>query len=110
MKDIIRKWVLCMLFSFLLLVVVWLSEILRNTVDAVASALSSGVLVLNLFGVFIFFLFVLVIVPLCLLSLWLVYPKLMKSFFATFGVTEELLEKKKTKKEQKNRDVETEQT
>jgi len=56
-----------------------------------------------LFSVLVFFLFVFGIVPLCLLLLLFIYPKLMKKFFATFGVTEELLEKKKT--EDKNGDA-----
>jgi len=95
MKGIVRKYMLCAVFSFLLFVIVWLSEMLRYIVTALASAMSSGVFVLNLFGVYIFFLFVFGIVPLCLLPLLLIYPKLMKAFFATFGVTEEVLDKKK---------------
>ncbi len=98
MNRVVRNYLLCLFFSFLLFIVVWLSEMLRYIVEALASAMSSGVLILNLFGVFIFFLFVFGIVPLCLLPLFLFAPKLMRKFFATFGVTEDLLEKKKTKK------------
>ena len=105
MRNIVRKYILCLSFSFLLFIVVWLSEMLRYIADAVAAAMSSGVLVLNLFGVFIFFLFVFGIVPLCLLSLLLISPKLTRAFFSTFGVTEELLEKKKTKKETEKKEM-----
>jgi len=102
MNGIVRKYLLCVVFSFLLFVIVWLSEMLRYIVTVLASAMSSGVFVLNLFGVYIFFLFVFGIVPLCLLPLLLMNPKLMKAFFATFGVTEELLDKKKEKTEKES--------
>jgi hypothetical protein len=105
-RKIVRKYLLCLAFSFLLFVVVWLSEMLRYIVTTLGLAMSSGILVLNLVGVYIFFLFVFGIVPLCLLPLLLIYPKLMKAFFATFGVTEELLDKRKTKKEERNGDAE----
>jgi hypothetical protein len=107
-RELVKKYLMCVLFSFLLFVIVWLSEMLRYIVTALALAMSSGVFVLNLFGVYIFFLFVFGIVPLCLLPLLLIYPKLMKAFFATFGVTEKLLDKKK-KNEDKNGDTKTEQ-
>ena len=103
-KDIFRKWLLCLFLSFILFIIVWFSEIFHNIVLAVSSGWSSGIFVLMLFSVAVFFLFVFGIVPLCLLSLLLIYPKLMKKFFAAFGVTEELLEKKK-KKEDKNGDA-----
>ena len=105
MKEIFRKYLLCVFFSFVLFVVVWLSEILRDIVLAVSAGWSSGIVILMLYSVFIFFLFVFGIVPLCLLSLFLFAPKLMRRFFATLGVTEDLLEKKKTKKESQQKET-----
>jgi ABC-type multidrug transport system permease subunit len=87
---------------------VWLSEMLRYIVEALASAMSSGVLVLNLFGVFIFFLFVFGIVPLCLLGMWFMNPLAIKKLFMTFGLTEKSLDEEK-ENEDKNGDTKTEQ-
>jgi hypothetical protein len=70
----------------------------RYIVTALASAMSSGVFVLNLFGVYIFFLFVFGIVPLCLLSMWLINPLAIKKLLSTFDLTEKSVEKKKPKK------------
>jgi hypothetical protein len=79
---------------------VWLSEILRDVVLAVASAVSSGIFILNVVGFYVLISFVFVIIPLTVLFLFLLNPKVMKAFFATFGVTEELLEKEKASKEE----------
>jgi len=103
MNRIIRKYLVCLIFSFDLFVLVWLSEILRNIVLAVSSGWSSGILVLMLYSVLISFLFVFGIIPLALLSLWLINPLLIKKLFMTFALTEKSLDRKKKSKNE-NRD------
>lgn len=101
--ELFKKYVMCLAFSVLLLVIVLLSEILRNLVLAVSSAMSSGIFILNLLSWYVLMSFVFLIIPLFLLASLLINPKLMEAFLATFGVTEELLDKKKkneAKKEQ----------
>jgi hypothetical protein len=89
-----------------LLVLVWLSEILRNVTLAVASGWSSGIAVLMAYSVLTLLLFAFVIVPLTVLSLWSINPLVIKKLFVTFGLSEKMLDKKRKtenpKAEQKN--------
>jgi hypothetical protein len=94
MNQIIKKYVICLIFSVDLFVLVWLSEILRNIVLAMSAGLNSGIFTLVLFSVEIFFLFVFGIVPLILLSMWLISPIPVRKLLVQFGLTEKLFDKK----------------
>lgn len=109
-ESIFRKWLLCLVFSFDLFILVWLSEILRNIVLAVSSGWSSGIFVLMAYSALIFFLFVLGIVPLVLLSIWFLNPLIIKKLFMTFGLTEKSIKKKKPKESQKSTELSEDKT
>ena len=103
MNRIVRKYLVCIIFSFDLFVLVWLSEILRNIVLAVSSGWSSGIFILMAYSALIFFLFVFGIVPSVLLVMWLLSPFPIRKLLAgQFGLTEKSLDKKKNLKPKKN--------
>lgn len=95
MNKIVRKYVVCLVFSFDLFVLVWLSEILRNMTLAISSGWSSGISVLMLYSALIFFLFVFLLVPSILLAMWLLSPIPIRKLLVQFGLTEKSLDKKK---------------
>lgn len=95
MNRTVKRYFVCLIFSFDLLVLVWLSEILRNITLAVASGWSSGIAVLMAYSVLILFLFVFGIVPLSVLGLWLISPLAIKKLLVTFGLSEKVLDKKR---------------
>ena len=93
------------IFSFLLFLLVWLSEIDSKIVNALSLAMSSGVFVLDMFAGIFFLLFVFVMIPLIVFMMWCFNPSLVEALFAAVGLTEEVrakilrLDKKKAKKE-----------
>lgn len=95
MNRIIKKYLVCLVFSFDLFLLVWLSEILRNITLAVASGWSSGIAVLMVYSALIFFGFVFGIIPIALLGIWFYNPLVLKNLLSTFGLTEKSLDKKK---------------
>jgi len=90
-RKIVGKYYPCVLFSFLLFIIVWLSEILRDIMLAMSSGWSSGIPILMAYSAFVFFLFVFGIIPLILLGLG---EKMRKALLGAFNIDEELLEKK----------------
>lgn len=99
--KIVRRYKSCVLFSFLLFVIVWLSEILRYIMLAVSSGWSSGIPILMAYSVLAFFSFVFGFIPLILLGLG---ERMRKALLGTLNIDEELLDKKK-KNEAKNGDA-----
>ena len=97
MNQIIKKYVICLIFSFDLFVLVWLSEMLRPIVLAVSSGLTSGIPLLIAYVSGIFFLFVFGIIPAILLAMWLISPIPIKKLLVQFGLNEKLLDKKPKK-------------
>lgn len=93
-RKIVGKYKSCVLFSFLLFVIVWLSEILRDIMLAVSSGWSSGIPILMAYSAFVFFFFVFGIIPLILLGLG---ERMRKALLGTLNIDEELLDKKKEK-------------
>lgn len=98
-RKMVRKYLLCLVFSFDLFILVWLSEILRVIVLAVASGWSSGIAVLMTLSVLVFFGFVFGIIPIILLCMWFVNPLIVKNILTTVGLTEKSLDKKKDETE-----------
>ena len=93
MNRTVKKYLVCLFFSFDLLILVWLSEMLRSIIMATASG---GY---NLSTVSVFILFVFGIIPLFLLGMWFYNPLVVKNPLATFGLAEKSLDKKKEKKD-----------
>lgn len=100
MKSVFRKYFVCLIFSFDLLILVWLSEILRDIMLAAASGWSSGVAILMAYSLSILSLFVFGIVPLTVLGLWYMNPLAIRKLLVTFGLSEKMLDKKKSKETQ----------
>lgn len=99
-KEFIKKWIICLVFSFELFLLVWLTELMTNIVNALATGLNSGIFWLGMTVIEFFFLVVFGIVPLALLAMWLINPTIVSHLIGQFGLTEKLLDKKKTKKEE----------
>lgn len=93
-RKIVKAYPSCVLFSFLLFIIVWLSEILREVMLDMSSGWSSGIPILMGYSVLIFFAFVFGIVP---LVVWGLGEKMRKALLGAFNIDEELLEKKKEK-------------
>jgi len=92
LEDLGKKYILCLVFSFSLFIIVWLSEMLRLVImDIVPNPYS-------LANILYFFFMVFGAVPFSLLVLWIINPFLVSKILETFGLTEESLEKKKTKR------------
>jgi hypothetical protein len=86
-----KKFIISIAFSFALFVIVWLSAILENITNAVATGWSSGIPLLMGYSVGIFFLFVFLIVPVIIFSMWSVSPLVVKKMLGTFDLDEEML-------------------
>ena len=98
MKRIAKRYMASLIFSFDLLVLVLLSEVLRLMIVD----LSSNYSMLN---ILVFNLLLFVLIPLTILFIWYVNPFATNKLLSTFGLTEELPEKEekipeKTKTEQ----------
>ena len=110
MNQILKKYVLCLIFSVDLFVLVWLSEMLRNVVLAISTGLNSGLPLLIAYGLGIFSLFVFGIVPSVLLVLWLINPLIIKKLLVQFGLTEDISEDKEKRKEVRQKPEKQEET
>jgi len=92
-NGIVRKYIVCLFFSFDLLLLVWLSEMIRMMIVEI----TSGSNPYTLSNLSIFLLWIFGIVPAILLSVWLINPLSIKKLLSTFDLTEKSLDKKKEK-------------
>jgi hypothetical protein len=89
----------CLFFTFDLLLIVFFSEMLDRMIIGLASSSNPY----NLLDMSVFILTIFGIIPLSLLSIWLINPLAVKKLLSTFGLSEKSLDKKKI--EDKNRDT-----
>ncbi len=97
LKQLGKRWFLCVVFGFDLLVLVMLSEAIRSMIIGLSpDSYSVGNWVTVFFWIFI-------LVPLILVPLWYGSPYAIKKLLVTFGLSEELpiVEKPKTEKNEK---------
>lgn len=94
-----KKYVVCVIFSIDLLVLVWISEILRSLMMAFASTitLTNVTLIPLLASLFVLIMFLFGFIPLSLLIVWSLNPLAIKKLFATFALTEKSLDKRQEK-------------
>src|SRR5208337_1778943 len=94
MNQTMKKYIICLIFSFDLFVLVWLTEMLTPIIHAIATGLTSGIPFLVAYVTGVFFLFVFGLIPLILLVMWAVSPVPIKKLLVQFGLNEELFNKK----------------
>ena len=94
MKRIAKRYFAYLIFSFDPLLLVLLSEMLRLMMVGVASDYST-------LSILLFFLWLIVVIPLTILSLWHLNPFAIKKLLSTFGLTEESFNRKKNNHENK---------
>lgn len=88
LKNLREKWAICLVFSFGLFILVWLSEMFRLMImDISPNPYTLG-------NILYFFLMVFVVVPFCLFSLWLINPFVVKKLLKSLGMSEESEEDK----------------
>ncbi len=93
MNQTLKKYGVCLIFSFDLFVLVWLSEMLRPVVLAVSTGFTSGIPFLITYVSAIFFLFVFGIIPTILLAMWFISPIPIKKLLVQFGLNEKLFDR-----------------
>lgn len=94
MKSIFRKYVVCLFFTFDLLLIVFFSEMLDRMIIGLASSSNPY----SLLNISVFILLIFGIIPTTLLGMWLLNPFAIEKLLSTFGLTEKSLEKKKKRK------------
>lgn len=100
LKQFGKRWFLCVVFGFDLLILVALSEVVRNIFVGLAPN------TFDLGNWVILFTLIFLLVPLLLLPLWYVTPYAIKKLLVTFGLSEEApLEKKTEEKEKVDKNI-----
>lgn len=92
-REFVKKWLVCLIFSFELFVLVWLTELMSNIVHALASGIGSGIFWLGMGVIEFFFLVVFGFVPVALLAMWLINPTVIDGIFSQFQLTDKTLDK-----------------
>jgi hypothetical protein len=101
LKQFGKRWFICVIFGFDLLILVALSEVVRNIFVGLTPN------TFNLGNWLVLFFWIFLLVPLFILPLWYTTPYAIKKLLVTFGLSEESPIIEKTEKKEKDANKKT---